>query len=264
LLLKQPGLDFCALGNFVYDQVIDLDRGALVEQPDSLDDVVRKAAQLDPDDRLRLIARLWASLPAEHWAAPISADRREVHSMIVTDDTYRMATLPQRIAWQVMGQSPPTKIYSAPRRFDLATIFVVTFAYSLFFAALSSLGTPPALSVIFGVFISVVAVGQALLYGGNNGRIASIITGAVAAVPVTWALIIWAAPRNMVALLILLAPIGAMVGAACGYLAGTLVGGVFLVADKLRVFFAKNSDEGATQHVVLVEADAEPNPHVMS
>ena len=233
-----------------------------MEQPDSLDDVVRKAAQLDPDDRLRLIARLWASMPADHWAAPVGAERREVQSMIVNDDTYCMATLPRRIAWQVMGQAPAEKIYSAPRRFDLATIFVVTFAYSLFFASLSGMGTPPALSVIFGVFISIVGLGQALLYGGNNGRIASIVTGAAAAIPITWAIIIWESPRNMVALLILLAPVGAMVGALCGYLAGTLVGGVFLVADKIRMYFAKNSDEVVTEDVTLVETDAEPNPHV--
>jgi hypothetical protein len=226
-----------------------------------LDDVVLKAAQLDPDDRLRLIARLWASLPVEHWAAPSIVDRRDVQSMIVTDDMYRMATLPRRIAWQVLGSAPPEKIYSAPRRFDLATIFVVTFAYSLLFAVLSGLGAPPALSVIFGVFITVVGIGQAVLYGGNNARVASVISGAIIGVPIALGLTIWASRTSPGALLILMTPLGAALGALCGYLAGTLVGGVFLVADKLRRYFM-NSAQADAEEVELVENDAEPNPHV--
>jgi hypothetical protein len=169
---------------------------------------------------------------------------------------YRMATLPRRIAWHMMGQAPPEKIYSAPRRFDLATIFVVTFAYSLLFGVLSGLGAPPALSVIFGVFITVVGIGQAVLYGGNNARVASVITGAVVGVPVAWGLITMESPRNMVAWLILFAPLGIVLGGLCGYLAGTLVGGVFLVADKLRQFFVHRDVMATDSELEPVDADA--------
>jgi hypothetical protein len=140
-----------------------------------------------------------------------------------------------------MGTAPAEKIYSAPRRFDLATIFAVTFAYSLLFAVMSSLGSHPVMSLIVGGFVTLVGIGQALLYGGNNARVASVLTGAVINVPLTMALTIWGTRSASLLGVLLMAPVGFALGGACGYLAGTLVGGVFLVADKLRQLFANRA-----------------------
>jgi hypothetical protein len=153
-----------------------------------LDDAFHASELLDPDDRMRLIARLWASLPEEYWAAPSARDRADVRAMLARDDTDRMANLPRKIAQQVVGIPPAplgAKVYSAPRRFDLATIFVVTFAYSLLFAAMNVFGFLPMVSLIVGIFITLVGAGQALLFGGHHPRVASVLTGAIANVPLT-------------------------------------------------------------------------------
>src|SRR5262245_16662173 len=105
---------------------------------DNLDELAHSAESLDPDDRMRLIARIWASLPEEYWAAPDPRERANVSFMLMAGDRQALRDLPRRIAHKVFNPPavPPEKIYSAPRRFDLATIFVVTFAYSLLFGIL--------------------------------------------------------------------------------------------------------------------------------
>lgn len=183
----------------------------------NVDDLIEAAEQLDPDDQLRLIATLWASLRRSQGAAldesnaPASLDR--------------LAGVPDA----------PKKVYSAPRRFDLATIFVVTFAYSLLFGAMKALSFPTMVSVSIAGFISIVGIGQALLFGGRQPRTASLVVGAlVYAVSMAAAWLI-SGPRIYSAGMILLASSYSIVGGAIlGYLAGTFVGGVFLIADKLR------------------------------
>ncbi|MCI0335791.1 MAG: hypothetical protein L0228_21500 [Planctomycetes bacterium] len=222
-----------------------------------LDDAYNAAESLDPDDRLRLIARLWASLPEEFWAAPSDRDRADVRAMLADDDTGQMAGLPRRIAWQVVGSPPETaKIYSAPRRFDLATIFVVTFAYSLLFAVMSGLNFPPVASLIVGGFITVVGAGQALLFGGKKPRLASAVTGAVVSVPLTL-LTMDFGPRGLAGeLWVLGMPASIIFGAGFGYAAGALVGGVFLVADAVRQKFARRARASADDaEVAEVDAD---------
>jgi hypothetical protein len=56
-----------------------------------LDDAFLAAERLDSNDRLRLIAQLWASLPAEHWAAPSEGDLAEIEYLLVNRDTAKMA-----------------------------------------------------------------------------------------------------------------------------------------------------------------------------
>lgn len=212
-----------------------------------LDDIIEEAKDLDPNDRLRLIARVWASLPREFWAAPSRREFAEIHSMIGSDDLTRMAALPSRIVQRVQGIGPveEPKIYSAPRQFDLATIFVVTFAYSLLFALMSALSFPPVSSLAMGGFITLVGIGQAVLFAGRLPRAASLLTGAIACIPITIA-VIMSTPRGFRNdTLLLSVPFSFIFGAGLGYLAGVLVGGVFLVADKIRQAFAgrKGVDE---------------------
>jgi hypothetical protein len=222
-----------------------------------LDEVLKAAESLDPDDRIRLIARLWQSLPNDHWAAPGGGDRRGVRTMLDRDDLVGMAGVPRRVAWRIIGSGPREKIYSAPRRFDLYTIFVVTFAYSLLFAIMSGLQFEPMYSLIIGGFITIVGVGQAILFGGQNGRIASVITGAVATVPITFGIVMATTRGFRGDEMILTLPVTTVLGACFGYLAGVLVGGVFLIADKLRQFFAGRSAAATGDAVDTTERDAE-------
>ena len=114
------------------------------------------------------------------------------------------------------------KVYSVPRRYDLATVFVISFAFGLLFAGMRSMRWPPELALVTGLFISFVGVAQALLFKGSKPRLASVLAGAVFFL--TFALIMGFGPWLLYLVL----------GSVLGYVAGTLIGGVFLVAEVLR------------------------------
>ena len=75
-------------------------------------------------------------------------------------------------------RSSRPKVYSAPRRFDLTTIFVVTSAYAVLFAVMTALKLPPSVSLISAGFITTVGIGHALLFRGLKPRTASLLVGA--------------------------------------------------------------------------------------
>jgi hypothetical protein len=212
-----------------------------LDQSSKLDEIFNESETLSPDDRLRLIARVWASMPVGHWAAPSARDLFEVRGMLGDIDTDRLGEVPWKIVRQmsdIRPATPTTKIYSAPRSFDLATIFVVTFAYSLLFAVMSLASFPPMMSLAVGAFITVVGVCQAVLFGGRYPRAASYLSGAVLYVAAT-IIMSMLAPRGFrIEYLVLGVPLSILFGAIFGYLAGVLVGGVFLVADLIRNWFA--------------------------
>ena len=69
------------------------------------------------------------------------------------------------------------RLYSVPRRYDLATLFTVTLAYALLFGAMQRSGMPPNVAFDVAGFITLVGIGQALLFKGNAPRLASVVTG---------------------------------------------------------------------------------------
>jgi hypothetical protein len=131
--------------------------------------------------------------------------------------------------------APRYKVYSAPRRFDLATIFVVTAAFSVLFASMSALRLPPLFSAGVAGFISLVGSSQALLFRGQRPRTASLIVGAVACSLLNLAAWMGSGFRAYATFQLWLGGIYSIIGGAfLGYVAGAFVGGVFLVADVLR------------------------------
>ncbi len=224
-----------------------------------LDEVFHESETLSPDDRLRLIALVWASLPVGHWAAPGARDLAEVRGMLGDVDTDRLGEVPWKVVRQMSGlhpATPATKIYSAPRSFDLATIFVVTFAYSLLFAVMSFASFPPLMSLAVGAFITVVGVCQAVLFGGKYPRAASYLSGAVLYVAATIIMSVLAPRGFRIEYLVLGIPMSIIFGAIFGYLAGVLVGGVFLVADHIRNWFARGqATPDDADAVASVDAD---------
>jgi hypothetical protein len=205
----------------------------------TLEEVIAAAESLAPDDRLKLIARLWETMPPEHWAAPsphelIDIKRRLGDSCIRTPQTPRGYR--ERL-WAFAAPGGP-ELYSAPRRFDLATIFVVTAAYSLLFTGLTLLDFHPSAMITIGGMITFVGVGQAVLVDLFNPRAGSIVAGVAFSMCASlfWGVYydspLWAFP--MIAIFY-----GLIGGTIFGYLAGVLVGGVFLVADALRQKFAQ-------------------------
>jgi hypothetical protein len=117
-------------------------------------------------------------------------------------------------------RSGETKIYAAPRRFDLATIFIVTVAYSLLFSAMSLLQFPPVVSLVIAGFVTLVGIAQAVIF--SIGMLAWWVFGGSRSFPPSVILIFGS-----------FIVIG---GAVLGYLSGALIGGVFMLAEYLRRF----------------------------
>ena len=124
------------------------------------------------------------------------------------------------------------KLYAAPRRFNVATIMIVTIAYALLFSALRMTQSPPSVFVAVAGFITCVGIGQALLFRGERPRMSSVLVGVVCHVGIalfgTMASI--GRPFNIVFTGIW----PAVNGAIFGYLAGVAVGSVFLLSDMVR------------------------------
>jgi hypothetical protein len=201
-------------------------------------ELLAHAKSLSPNERMWLMAAVWCSLPTGHPAAPSPGKRSELQSYLDDFDEGRVERFPWEAVQGLMAgesQARPTKIYSVPRRFDLATIFVVTLAYSLLFGTMKAISFPPIASAIVGGFISIVGAAQAFLFGGKQPRTASIIAGALIYSLALAAVWIASGPRIYgTSALLVSASFTIAGGAFLGYLAGVIIGGVFLVADKLR------------------------------
>ena len=222
-----------------------------------VDDAFFFAEPLSPDDRLRLIARLWASLPPDHWAAPSPAELADVERRLAEHAAGQTADVPWEIVNRMLVNHEAARrgrIYSAPRRFDLATILIVTAAYALVLGGLASYNVPPFVSAYVAAFITCVGIGQALLFGGRRPRLASVLTGMAAyflcmlSLPFADRHFEIFGPSNLIAFAIMTS---VMYGSILGYVAGVLVGGVFLVAEVVRTrFLAKSSDRAITPAIV--------------
>jgi hypothetical protein len=204
----------------------------------SLDEAILVANKLEPRERLRLIARLWQSLPAESWPTVDDSELTDARRQLIESDVRWMEPVPWPVVERLLVERPrfrAPKIYSAPRRFDLATIFVVTVAFSLLFGAMSVLQFPPGASIAVGGFVMLVGVSQALLFGGTQPRTASLIVGAAIfslAILSYW--LITGARAFPTDLFLISGAFAITGGAILGYLSGTLIGGVFLLADYVR------------------------------
>jgi len=201
----------------------------------NVDEIYAQAESLAPDDRLRLVTRLWESLPADHRATPDPVVQRLIKQQMGLAGREETSSIPRNFFEQYLSKhsSDASSLYAAPRRFDLASIFAVTAAYSLLFTGLALLDAGPTTKLVFGSFITIVGIGQPLLENRVNPRGASILVGAAAGL--LFAIIVWwNLPDAQFFAFALLIAIGSVLGGSCGYLAGALVAGVFLVADLLR------------------------------
>jgi putative addiction module component (TIGR02574 family) len=217
---------------------------------DSAADLARAAEKLTTDDRLRLMAELWASIPPWHQASATPSELAELRRNLDDYDAGRLDHFPWAIVRILMADNKPPsaawKVYSVPRRFDLSTIFVVTLAYSLLFGAMKGVSLPAIASASIAGFITLVAAAQALLFRGAKPRTASILVGAVTYTVAVLAIWIITGQRMYGTTQILFMTSLTLIGGSIlGYVAGGLVGAVFLIADKLRSFFSrKRRDDG--------------------
>ncbi|MCC6509290.1 MAG: hypothetical protein IT423_09295 [Pirellulaceae bacterium] len=133
---------------------------------------------------------------------------------------------------ELLGTGPVEKIYSVPRRFDLATLFVVSNAFALLFALLAFIGYDSLTKLLWFAYISGVGVSQAVLYAGRAPRLSSVVSGgvllAILGAPVSEDLDFGSIFSPLMMLIF---------GLPIGYLSGAVIGGVFLIADKLRNYW---------------------------
>jgi hypothetical protein len=209
--------------------------------PPTYEDVLQSAETLELEDRIRLTSRLLMSLPLKHRAALVTFGLESLEQS--ANEALRQAR--QNIGtpfwpmpWRFLFDPANTSgLYAAPRRFDLATIFVVTAAYSLLFGALTALDAVfhfgPLPLVILGLVLAVVGITQAFCHGMANPRGASVVAGGGAFV-LFYLLAVVFLPELFSSWFTSEIVIGLFFAPVCGYIAGVLVGGVFLIADKLR------------------------------
>lgn len=129
----------------------------------------------------------------------------------------------------LFANRPVEKIYSAPRRFDIATTFAVSTAFAMLFTILGYCEFSVEAKLAWCVYFFGVGFAQAAMFGGRAPRTASVIAGSVLLTLLLFGFVIGHGS------IVLCALFGALIlGMPGGYLAGTIIGGVFLVADKLR------------------------------
>ena len=208
---------------------------------------------------MRLIARLWETLPPKNRAAILAFGLENIH-IPTGDNTPKTSEPPLEPIWPKVREvlfdpSKTSELYSAPRRFDLATIFVVTAAYSLLFGAMSALNYyGPITQVAVGLLITVVAAAQAFYKDVANPRGVSIVAGSITLTVILAILGISVPHFFLEPLFLVIVFYGLIGGAISGYLAGVLVGGVFLVADALR----KRYTPPGNPHENQASSDGEP------
>src|SRR3954471_6608040 len=154
---------------------------------DRLTEAVEAAQLLEPNDRVRLVTRLWESLPAKHRAEIVWFGIENLQTPAEENSGPAIQKQPEPVGFDLhrllFDPSNTSQLYSAPRRFDLATIFVVTAAYSMLFGAISALSYKdmgPPVQVAVGILVTFVGIAQAYFKETANPRGVSIVAGAVA------------------------------------------------------------------------------------
>lgn len=136
------------------------------------------------------------------------------------------------------GQLLREKTYGTPRVFDLFTLMAITLAFGLLFAFLKFLDSSAEVFLCINCFVTLVAIGQMVLFNGNSPRLASLVAGPIAMNLLLVGFGIWSERLALESVIYSL-----LLGIPAGYLAGGVVAGVFLLADELRRCFSSRQEK---------------------
>ena len=140
-----------------------------------------------------------------------------------------------------------SELYSVPRRFDLASMLVITAGYAMLFSCMKVLDFSVWAFIYFACMIAFVGIAQSIFHEQYNPRTISKCAGIIyqgfivslVIVVAIFPLRIFEDTRGLsyVDGYLLLMVFAFLVSPFLGYLSGTLVAGVFLIADVLRELF---------------------------
>ena len=131
------------------------------------------------------------------------------------------------------SSAPVTRIYSVPRRLDLASLFVFTMCYGILFAVMSAFRFEALSFALVAGFLTCVGVSQAMLFGGKAPRFASSISGTLYyGVFFVVRPFLFGTPGNRLSDIALIPFL--VFGMALGYLSGVCIAGIFLITELLR------------------------------
>lgn len=181
----------------------------------------------------------------ERWLADDEALKKmleEVERKAVQEATERKLILEaiHQMHLRKLASRPTTPEIGVPRRFGVGVLMIITAMYAALFAVLHTFGFSPVAFGIVVLFFTTVGLGQMLLFKGQRPRKASVLVGACFFPGFYLTVLVYRAifpvgPSPRVAgdfcggL-----PCIVLAGALMGYLAGILIAGVFLIADKIQ------------------------------
>ena len=144
-------------------------------------------------------------------------------------------------------RGPPERVYSVPRRYDLATLFAVSIAYSLGFGVLRLCDCSATVFAVLAAFVTCVGLGQALLFKGRAPRAASMLVGVTFWIVGAVVVAVQGAGADVAKVIADVFPllfILSIPAALTGYITGVAVGGVFLIAENARKLAWRLVDRG--------------------
>jgi hypothetical protein len=122
-----------------------------------------------------------------------------------------------------------------PRRFSVGTMIIMLSLFGVLFAVLKMLNTDPIVFACIAVFFMGIGVAQTVLFSGKDPRRASFIAGFplgfVCALGGTF-IANWTGGYHQIDGYFCLVFACTLFGGPCGYLAGCLVAGIFLVRER--------------------------------
>jgi len=168
-------------------------------------------------------------------APPLKPEQNEDPPIVVFQNEFDD---PLQQLWKAFVDTLSEPAYGAQRVFDLFTLMAITLAFGLLFGSLKALGAIPEVFFAVTAFVTFVAIGQMLFFGGNSPRLASLVGGPIALALTVSMVSIWYGRWEFVQFVCSLP-----LGVPAGYLAGGMVAGVFLMANLLREKLSRQKDE---------------------
>lgn len=206
-------------------------------------------------------------------AQPDSALAEVLQRHAITHDKLRdavCAALAERasketpLTAEILPDGPPTPglfdwgrpAVGVSRRFSIGMLFSVTTVYAVLLAVMRMLDFQATTIVFWLVFFTGAGLGQPILFGGKNPRVASLVLGAVLFPLEIFVLQTYryvsgsgdVAVDDIVSSTVL----SVLVGAPTGYLAGCLAAGAFFLADQYNKFV---ENRGASEQADEAPAD---------